>query len=291
MYKKLFTASLVGLMCFQAAAQTLKVPAPSPLQTVTQAFALGEIKIEYSRPSVKGRVIFGDLVPYGKIWRTGANASTKITLSDDLNIGGSDVKAGTYALYSIPNQNEWDVMLYSDLSLGGNTADYDNSKETARFKIKPAVLGDKVETFTIAINNITPTTCSIDLMWDKTQISIPVKAEIDSRIMKQIDEVMGDSKKPYFSAANYYFENDKDLNKAAEWCMKAVELNPKAFWVSHLMAKIKMKQKNYAEAIRYAEMSRTEATAQKSDDYIKMNDKLIAEARSATGVKNKVGIC
>lgn len=285
MYNKLFTASLVGLMCFQAAAQTLKVPAPSPLQTVTQAFALGEIKIEYSRPSVKGRVIFGDLVPYGKIWRTGANASTKITLSDDLNIGGSDVKAGTYALYSIPNQNEWDVMLYSDLSLGGNTADYDNSKETARFKIKPAVLGDKVETFTIAINNITPTTCSIDLMWDKTQISIPVKAEIDSRIMKQIDEVMGDSKKPYFSAANYYFENDKDLNKAAEWCMKAVELNPKAFWVSHLMAKIKMKQKNYAEAIRYAEMSRTEATAQKSDDYIKMNDKLIAEARSATGVK------
>lgn len=286
MIKKLFSASLVSLMLFQAAnAQTLKTPAPSPLQTVTQAFALGEIKIEYSRPSMKGRVIFGDLVPYGKIWRTGANSATKITFSDDVNVAGSDIKAGTYALYSTPNQNEWDVMLYSDLTLGGNTADYDAAKETARFKIKPAVMADKMETFTIAINNITNTTCSIDLMWDKTRISIPVKTEIDSRVMKQIEEVMGDSKKPYFQAANYYYENDKDLNQAAEWCSKAMANNPKAFWISHVMAKIKMKQKNYTEAIRYAEVSKTEAAAQKNDDYIKMNDKLISEAKAASATK------
>ncbi len=286
MIKKLFSASLVSLMFFQAAtAQSLKTPAPSPLQTVTQAFALGEIKIEYSRPSMKGRVIFGDLVPYGKIWRTGANSATKITLSDDANIGGSDIKAGTYALYTIPNANEWEVMLYSDLALGGNTADYDATKETARFKIKPAVMADKMETFTIAINNITNTSCSIDLMWDKTRISLPVKTEIDSRVMKQIEEVMGDSKKPYFQAANYYYENDKDLNQAAEWCGKAMANNPKAFWISHTMAKIKMKQKNYAEAIRYAEVSKTEAAAQKNDDYIKMNDKLISEAKAASATK------
>lgn len=285
MIKNLLSASIISLMFIQASAQSLKIPAPSPLQTVTQAFALGEIKIEYSRPSVKGRVIFGDLVPYGKIWRTGANAATKITLSDDLNIGGKDIKAGTYALYSIPNQNEWEVMLYSDLALGGNTADYDATKETARFKIKPAAMADKMETFTIAINNITNTSCSIDMIWDKTRISIPVKTEIDARIMKQIDEVMGDTKKPYFQAANYYYENDKDLEKAAEWCSKAMANNPKGFWISHTMAKIKMKQKNYTEAIRYAEVSKSEATAQKNDEYIKMNDKLISEARAASATK------
>lgn len=283
--KNLTFLSFISLMFMQAAAQTLKIPAPSPLQTVTQAFALGEIKIEYSRPSVKGRVIFGDLVPYGKIWRTGANASTKLTISDDLNIGGTDIKAGTYALYTIPGQNEWEVMLYSDLTLGGNTNEYDVSKETARFKIKPSVMAEKMETFTIAINNLTNTSCSIDLMWDKTRISIPVKTEIDARIMKQIDEVMGDSKKPYYQAANYYYENDKDLDKAAEWCGKAMGYNPKAFWISHLMAKIKMKQKNYAEAIRYAEASKSEAVAQKNDEYVKMNDKLISEARAASATK------
>lgn len=285
MIKNLLSASIISLMFIPASAQSLKIPAPSPLQTVTQAFALGEIKIEYSRPSVKGRVIFGDLVPYGKIWRTGANAATKITLSDDLNIGGKDIKAGTYALYSIPNQNEWEVMLYSDLALGGNTADYDATKETARFKIKPAAMADKMETFTIAINNIANTSCSIDMIWDKTRISIPVKTEIDARIMKQIDEVMGDTKKPYFQAANYYYENDKDLEKAAEWCSKAMANNPKGFWISHTMAKIKMKQKNYTEAIRYAEVSKSEATAQKNDEYIKMNDKLISEARAASATK------
>lgn len=285
MLKKLITASFVSLLFLQASAQSLKTPAPSPLQALTQAFALGEIKIEYSRPSVKGRVVFGDLVPYGKMWRTGANAATKITLSDDVNMGGIDVKAGTYALYTIPAQSEWDVMLYSDLTLGGNTADYDASKETARFKIKPTAMADKTETFTIAINNLTNTSCSIDMMWDKTRISIPVRTEIDSRVMKQIEEVMGDSKKPYFQAANYYYENDKDLNQAAEWCSKAMANNPKAFWISHVMAKIKMKQKNYTEAIRYAETSKAEAVAQKNDDYIKMNDKLIGEARAASATK------
>ncbi|MCZ2276651.1 MAG: DUF2911 domain-containing protein [Bacteroidia bacterium] len=263
----------------------LKTPAPSPFQKITQAFGLGEIQIEYSRPSVKGRVIFGDLVPYGKIWRTGANASTKFTFSDDVIIAGKEVKAGTYAVYTIPGQSEWEVMLYNDLTLGGNTSDYNTANEVVRFKLKSAPMSEKVETFTIAVNNLSSSSCTVDLNWDKTRISIPVQVNIDGRIMKQIDEVMGETKKPYYQAANYYYENNKDMDKAAEWCAKAVESSPKLFWVSHLMAKIEMKRKNYESAVKYAEMSKSLATEQKSDDYVKMNDKLITEARAAMSGK------
>ena len=271
---------IAGVFTVKSFAQpVLKTPAPSPLQTVTQAFGLGEIKVEYSRPSIKGRVVFGELVPYGKMWRTGANNATKITVGEDMKINGTAVAAGTYAIYTTPNQAEWEIMLYKDLTLGGNTADYKTENELLRFKVKPVMMGDKIETFTIAFNNVTSTSCNLDIMWDKTRVSIPMAADIDGKIVKNIETIMNNDKRPYFAAASYYYDNGKDLNKALEWANKAVEGNPDAYWVSHVKAKIQLKLNDKKGAIATATASMEKAKAEKDDHYVDLNEKLIAEAK------------
>lgn len=278
--KSVAVASAIACSVMGAHAQSIKTPAPSPTQTVTQAFGLGEIKIEYSRPSVKGRVIFGDLVPYGKVWRTGANQATKITFSDTVKVNNTSVAPGTYALYTMPGQAEWDIMLYKDLTLGGDVAEYKAEKELMRFKAKSSAMSDKTETFSILVNNVTFTSCSIDLVWDKTKVSIPVTADIDTRIEAQIKkELAPGDRKPYYAAANYYFENNKDLPKALEWANLGAENNPDAYWMTHLVAKIKMKMKDYPGAIKSAEMSMAKAQADKNADFVALNEKLIAEAK------------
>lgn len=273
---------LSAMMTTSAYAQSLKTPAPSPTQTVTQAFGIGEVKIEYSRPSMKGRVIFGELVPYGKIWRTGANAATKLTLGDDMKVNGTPVAAGTYAIYTIPGTTDWEVMLYKDLTLGGSVEEYKAENELMRFKVKPKPMNDKTETFTIAFNDITFTTCNMDLSWDKTKVSIPLMSDHDAKVMKNIETVLapGD-KRPYFAAASYYFENGKDLSKALEWCNKAIELNPKAYWMTHTKAKIQKEMKDYKGALATAELSKATAVAEKDDHYTELNDRLISELKKA----------
>ncbi len=260
-------------------AQQLKTPAPSPTQTLDQAFALSNIKIEYSRPSAKGRVVFGDVVPFGKVWRTGANASTKITFGEDVKVEGMPLVAGTYAMYTIPNKDNWDIMFYKDLKLGGDVDNYKAENEVLKVKVKPAALASKLETFTMNVADITPTSANIVLVWENTWVPIKVTAEIDAAIMKNIEKTVIADSRPYFAAANYYYDNDKDLKLALEWAGKAFEANPKAYWVAHLQAKIQMKQKNFSGAIAAAEKSLTLATADKDDSYIKMNEKLIAEAK------------
>jgi len=276
-FKSLTTTVALSLLCASVAAQPLKVPAPSPLQTVKQAFALSDITIEYSRPSAKGRVIFGDIVPFGKMWRTGANASTKITFGENVRIEGKDVVAGTYALYTIPNKDSWELMLYKDLTLGGNTADYKNENEVARFTVKPKALNDKVETFSIGVNDITAKSANIVLSWENTSVALNVIADIDAKIMKSIEANVINDSRPYYQAASYYYENDKDLAKAAEWIDKAVAANPKAYWVLLLKAKIQTKQKDTKGAIATAEKVAVIAAEDKNDDYVKMAQKVIAE--------------
>ena len=175
--------ALVAMSIFSAGAQTLKTPSPSPLQTLKQAFALSDITIEYSRPSAKGRVVFGDVVPFGKIWRTGANGATKITFGEDVKVEGTKVAAGTYAVYSIPNKDNWEIMLYKDLKLGGNVADYKKENEVLRMVVKTSAVTEKVETFTINVANITPTTSWIEFTWEKTRVNMNIVADIDSTIM------------------------------------------------------------------------------------------------------------
>lgn len=255
----------------------LKVPAPSPLQTIKQAFALSDITVEYSRPSAKGRVIYGDVVPFGKVWRTGANGATKITFGEDVKVEGMDVKAGTYAIYSIPNKDSWEVMLYKDLTLGGDVAEYKKENELVRFVVKPTAMNDKVETFSIDLSDITASTVKVQLVWEKTRVSFNVVADIDSKIMKTIENTIVKDNRPYFQAASYYYDNDKDLKQAGEWVDKAIANNPKAYWVVLLKAKIQTKQKDTKGAIATAEQVITIATEAKDDAYIAQAKKLIAE--------------
>jgi len=275
----LLVSGMLALSLNAANAQSLKVPAPSPGQTIKQAFGIGEITVDYSRPSAKGRVVFGDVVPFGKVWRTGANGSTKLTFSEDVALEGHAVAAGTYALYTVPNKDSWDVILYKDLNLNGNVADFKAENELLRFKVKPSALPASVETFTIDIANVTAKTASIELRWEKTQVAIKVTADFDAKVMKNIETAVAEDKRPYFQAASYYYDNDKDLGKALEWVNKAIEQNPKAFWMVHLKAKIQAKQKDFKGAIASAEQSLALAKEAKNDDYVKMNEKLIEDAK------------
>lgn len=258
----------------------LKVPAPSPSQTIKQAFGLSDISLDYSRPGAKGRVIFGDVVPFGKVWRTGANSATKITFGDDVKIEGSDLKAGTYAIYSIPNKDSWEIMFYKDLTLGGDVAEYKTENEVLKIKVKPSALATKVETFTINAADVTSTTANVEIMWEKTKVSFSVKTEIDAKIMKNIENTVINDNKPYFQAASYYYENDKDLKQALEWANKAVANNPKAYWIATLKAKIQLKMKDSKGAIETATAAMTLAKEEKNDDYVRNNEKIIAEAKA-----------
>lgn len=260
-------------------AQTLKTPAPSTAQTVKQAFGLGDITLDYSRPSAKGRVIFGDVVPFGKLWRTGANAATKITFSDDVTVEGKAVKAGTYAIYTVPNKDSWEVILYSDLTMGGNTSNYKAENEVIRVVVKPTALAKSVETFTINLSDVTATSTTLEFIWEKTSVPVKITTEIDAKIMKNIESSLAVDSRPYFQAASYYYENNKDLNQALIWVNKAIEQNPKAFWMTMLKARIELKLNDKKAAIASAEKTVALATEAKNDDYVKMGNDLIAEAK------------
>jgi hypothetical protein len=276
---KTFTAAIaISAMSLTSQAQ-LKTPTASPLQTLKQGFALSEIGLEYYRPSAKGRVIFGDVVPFGKIWRTGANGSTKITFGEDVKVEGQNVAAGTYALYSVPNKDSWELMLYKDLTLGGNTGDYKKENELIRFTVKPAMLTEKVETFEVNVANITSNTANIELRWENTRVAFAVVADIDTKIMKNIEKNVINDSRPYYQAASYYYENNKDLKLALEWADKAVSQNPKAYWVLLLKAKIQAKANDKKGAATTAAQVVTIAKEEQDDAYVKMAEQIIADSK------------
>ncbi|GAB3941103.1 DUF2911 domain-containing protein [Spirosoma harenae] len=276
---RIAVASLFTLSSLSIAQAQLKVPAASPAQTTKQSFALGEITLEYSRPAIKGRTIFGDLVPYDKVWRTGANATSKITFSSDVKLEGKDVKAGTYGLFTIPGKTSWEVMLSKDLNLGANVGDYKKENEVVRVQVKPTSLPNKVETFTINIADILPTSAVLEIMWDKTRVPVAITADIDQTIVKNIEASMASDKPAYFEAASYYYETNRDLKQALSWVTKATEQNPKAFWIMLLKARIELKLKEKANAIASAEKTVALATEAKNADYVKMANDLIASAK------------
>lgn len=266
------TASIAGAQ--------LKTPAPSPLQTIKQDFALSSVTVEYSRPSAKDRVVFGGLVPYNKIWRTGANASTLITFGEDVTFGGKAVKASKYALYTIPKEGRWDVMLYSDLSLAGNVSKYDASKEVVRVSAKNAQMSGKIETFTMQFMNVTDNSMDLELRWENSRVTIPIKADIDEKIMKSIESNVVKDNRPYFQAANYYYNNNKDMNQALEWTDKTLEQNPGAFWVQALKAKIQLKLNDKKGAAATAQKVIDLAGEAQNDDYVKIGKDLLKKAKS-----------
>jgi hypothetical protein len=273
-------AAILFTLCSGSIAQAqLKVPAASPLQTTKQNFALGDITLEYSRPAVKGRTVFGDLVPYDKVWRTGANATSKITFSSDVKLEGKDVKAGTYGLFTIPGKSSWEVMLSTDLGLGANVGAYKKENEVVRVQVKPTTLANRVENFTINIADVKPSSAVLEIMWDKTRVPITITADIDQTILKNIETSLASDKPAYFEAASYYYDTNRDLKQALNWVNKATEQNPKAFWMMLLKARLELKLNEKANAIASAEKTVALATQANNADYVKMANDLIASAK------------
>ena len=278
-FSSLAVAVLLTAGLGSVAQAQLKVPAASPTQTTKQGFALGDITLEYSRPAIKGRTVFGDLVPFDKIWRTGANATSKITFSSDVKLEGKEVKAGTYGLFTIPGKNSWEVMLSKDLALGANVGAYNKENEVVRVQVKPTMLANKVETFTINLADIMPTSAVLEIMWDKTRVPVTITADIDQTIVKNIEASLASDKPAYFEAASYYYDTNRDLKQALGWVTKATEQNPKAFWIMLLKSRIELKLNEKASAIASAEKTVALATEAKNADYVKMATDLIASAK------------
>jgi hypothetical protein len=259
--KKLLTILLVAF-CLVAEAQ-IQIPSPSPAGSVSSVIGITEVKIDYSRPRVKGRKVFGEkdvMHPYGQIWRTGANNGSKITFSDDVTVEGVAVPKGEYLIFTWPGASEWTVSIYKDVALGGNTAGYDKTKEAANFKVKAEALTSIVETLTFAIDDIAEDNKSgkVSLSWEKVKINFTVGVDFDAKVMKDIEAKTKVNPGNYITAANYLFNNGKDLNKALEYMTLGIENgNKEAFWNIHTKAKIQKALGDKKGALATAQQSLT----------------------------------
>lgn len=283
--KKSLLIVVLAVMCLIAEAQ-VQTPSASPAGSVSSTIGLTDVKIDYFRPRLKGRKIFGAkdvMYPHGTIWRTGANSGTKISFSDDVKVEGIAVPKGEYLIFTWPGATEWTVSLYKDLKLGGNTNAYDKTQEAANFKVKSEKLAKKVETFTISIDDIAADNKSgvVRLMWENTAVPFTISAEYDAKVMASIEaNTKADpntkvNPNNYFQAAVYYLENGKDLKKALEWVNLALESNPTAFWMLHQKAKIQKALGDKKGASETATASLNAAKEAKNKDYQTMNEDLI----------------
>ena len=278
--KKLFTIILVAA-CFLAEAQ-VQVPAASPAGSVSSVVGLTTIKVDYSRPRVKGRKVFGEkdvMHAYGTLWRTGANNGTKISFSDDVTVEGTKVPKGEYLIFSWPGATEWTVSLYKDLSIGGNTDAYKSENEVAKFKVKTDKPASKVETLTISIDDIAEDNKSakVTLAWENIVFRFGVVVDFDSKVMKSIEDNTKVNPNNYVAAARYYYDTNKDLKKALEYIDLGIAGNPSAFWNVHLKAQIQQKAGDKKGALATAQQSLDLAKKNADGDfgYVKLNEDLI----------------
>ncbi|MBS1608352.1 MAG: DUF2911 domain-containing protein [Bacteroidetes bacterium] len=278
MLKKTLFVALAVCSMLAAVAQSIETPQPSPTQTVKQNFGLSSITLVYSRPGIKGRKIFGDLVPFGKVWRTGANSATTIEFGDDVTIGGTKIPKGEYGLITIPDKDVWTVIISKQLDITSPAA-YKPENDLVRTTVKPVALKDAVESFTIQFANVKPTSCDIQLMWENTMVTVPVTTDVDSKVTARIKEVMNSDNRPYFQAALYYLENGKDLNQALVWFDKAAEQQPDAYWVHLQRANCLAKLGKKEEAKAASQKSRELAMKAGNEDYVRLNDKLMAQLK------------
>lgn len=282
--KLTLTLCFVCAVIFSTNAQ-IKMPTPSPKGSAGSTVGLTDVTIEYYRPKKKDRKIFGSgdsfLVPYGKIWRTGANSGSKITFSTDVKIAGKDVKAGSYLIYTKPEANQWRFMLYSDLKLGGYVAKYDTKNEVLNIAVSPIKVSPVVETMTFNISDISADSriANIYFAWDNVALKVPIKVSFDKEVMKSIKENTQVNPRNYTSAANYYLEAGKDLPQALKWMeiYLAQGENGKQFWHIHTKAKILAKMGKKKDAIATAKKSMELAKKSSGGDfgYIKRNEDLL----------------
>ncbi|WP_242095060.1 DUF2911 domain-containing protein [Aestuariivivens sediminicola] len=277
--KKIIFLFMACATLFAVNAQ-VETPAPSPFSKLEQKVGLTDVTLEYSRPGVKGRTVFGDLVPFGKIWRTGANARTKITFSTDATIDGQTLEAGSYSIFTIPNAESWEVIFYNDGKEFGTPTELDPQYVAARTTVKTYPIPFSVETFTLDINNIMNSSATVDFIWEKTYVGVPFTVPTDAAVTASIKNVMsGPGPNDYFQAAVYYLQEGKDIQQAKTWIDKAVEMskdNPR-FWVLRQQSLIHAKAGSKASAIAAAKASLKYAEEAGNDDYIKMNKESLKE--------------
>lgn len=254
-------------------------PQPSPTGKIEQKVGLTDVTIEYSRPGMKGRSIFGDLVPYGKVWRTGANANTKITFGDDVKIGGKDLKKGTYAIYTIPNQDSWEVMFYSKSDNWGVPQEWDDSAVALKAEASVSTLPFDMETFTIMIDDLSNDSGVIEFIWADKVASLPFQVPTEQKTMVSIERTMsGPTANDYFAAASYYHDSGKDLEKAYEWVSEAVKMaGDDAYWMLRKKSLIEAEMGKKDAAIATAKRSLAAAKKAGNPDYVKMNEDSLKE--------------
>ncbi len=276
--KKVFLFVCVALISSVGFAQ-IETPQPSPFQKIEQKVGLTNVTLEYSRPSMKGRKIFGGLVPYDKLWRTGANQNTKVTFSDDVMIGSTTLKAGSYAIYTKPGQQNWEVYFYTDTNNWGNPQEWDESKVAAAIQTQSFPMPMGVETFTMSFDDVKHDGASIGIIWENTYVGIPFSVPTDAKVTSNIQKVMGGpSSGDYYNAAVYYLSADKDIDKAKMWIDKAIEMSDRpAFWYYRQKSLIYAKSGDRKGAIDAAKKSLELAQAAGNDDYVALNKKSLAE--------------
>lgn len=266
----LFSLLLLGAISLSTA--QIDAPQPSPAATVMQKVGLTDVTLEYSRPAMKGREIFGELVPYDKLWRTGANKNTMISFSDDVMVMGKEVKAGTYAVFTKPGKKSWDVYLYTDTNNWGTPGKWDDSKVAAKLNVRTERLKDTHESWTMAIGEMSMDKAHLQMMWENTRVQIPFTVPTAAKTQASIDKVMaGPSANDYYQAAIFYLDTDKDMKKAHEWISKAVEMRPEAFWMHTRKALIEEKMGDKAAAIATAKKALKQAESRPNADYVKIN--------------------
>jgi len=277
--KKIILSLFVAALTATINAQ-IKTPSPSTSQKIEQQVGLTDVTLEYSRPGIKGRTIFGDLVPYNEVWRTGANSNTKITFSTDVTVAGKTLKKGTYAVYTKPGKESWDVIFYTDATNWGNPKKWDDTKIAVQTKVTPQTMPMKIETFTMTFDDITNSSAVLGILWENTYVGFKFETPTETLVSEQISAVMnGPSANDYYAAASYYLEADKDIKKAQVWINKAVEMTadtPKFFFLRK-QALIHAKAGNKEGAIKAAKESLKLAEKVGNTGYIKMNTASLKE--------------
>ncbi|GAA4465085.1 DUF2911 domain-containing protein [Nibrella saemangeumensis] len=257
----------------------LNLPEPSPSATVQQKIGFTDVKISYSRPAVKGRTTFGGLVPWGKLWRTGASEATIVTFSDPVTIAGKPLPAGSYSLFTIPAPQQWTIIFNKHVG-GHGTDGYEEKNDVLRFTVKQDSSLRFYETFTIEVQDLVHNQANLYLNWANTSVRFPVVSNADERITAEIADWINVKKENspslYYQAALYYFDQQKDTRQALEWATKAVQLKP-AFNYLHLQAKLLAQSGHFKGAIEAARQSAQAAQQEKFLDYVTLNNRLIAE--------------
>ena len=260
----------------------VQTPAPSPSSKLEQKVGLTDVTVEYSRPGMRGRAVFGNLVPYGQVWRTGANANTKITFSDDVTIDGKELKKGTYAIYTKPNQNSWEVIFYSDSNNWGTPREWKDENVALTTTAKVENMPMKIETFTISIDDITNNSAVLGILWENAYVGVKFNTPTDKGVEASIAKIMnGPSANDYFASAVYYLQESKDIQKAKEWINKAVDMTKEQprFWYLRQQSLILAKAGDKKGAIKAAQASLAGAEKAGNDNYIKMNKEFLADMK------------